>query len=258
MPSLQIQKFHDTPFVFQHLLLSPEECLKALDQIYNLQNHWLQTCFKTILLPFYTLGLATYITFGKNYSEYLRYLSPIDYAQQAALINPIMHHHFNWLYQKVQTFFQDFFSFTVHTHPLLALSGFHIFTHSEAFLSNRSLPSIHFDLQYKEFILKKWDHVSIQETLSFTLALALPSVGSGLNVWPMTKEPWASLTLPEKQAWLKSHPPLYSPYTVGQIILQSGSYLHQMTMPPSSQSEERRITLQGHLIKIEDTYYMYW
>lgn len=64
-----------------------------------------------------------------------------------------------------------------------ALPGFHIFRAHQQFLN--PVASMHIDLQHKTLQWQEELQVDPEtNTLSFTLALALPKSGAGLNTWP--------------------------------------------------------------------------
>ena len=81
---------------------------------------------------------------------------------------------------------------------------------------------------------------------SLTLALGLPLKGGRLNTWVDDAE---------------GEEPVFCPYQVGWMYGFDGDLRHQIAPVPSDQlgcAESRRITLQCHLIEVDQTTYLFF
>src|SRR5262249_21334787 len=115
--------------------------------------------------------------------------TPPRYSEILVETNPVLREHFDWLYARVMNKLSVHLQAEVRTADELALAGFHVW-------QGQSIPtsslSIHFDLQYMSIPwpdLARSDH---SRPLSFTLPIALPRGGGGLNTWDLSYEEQAA------------------------------------------------------------------
>ena len=111
-------------------------------------------------------------------------------------MNPVLRKHFTWLYdillEKLSTQFGPCEIVNELGHP-----GFHIFGHKPNQVSDpkcakrfeKPLASLHVDIQYKEHISywNTYNEVDLEDQLSFTLPIELPTHGGGLWLWDWLK-----------------------------------------------------------------------
>ena len=76
--------------------------------------------------------------------------------------------------------------------------------------------------------------------MSFTLAVALPQSGGGLNVRENRKQV------------------THIPYHAGRLVLHRGDVLHQIAPTPQVRAGDERITLQGHGVLYRGVWHFYW
>jgi len=198
-------------------------------------------------VPFFTFGAASYIDAVR---------SPARYLELAARFNPLLRSHFGWLLDEVSRAISRACGVTAAWHPHAALPGFHVYLAHALF----SLPvaSIHFDKQY---LLLDWRDIpdaDFSQPLSFTLPIALPEAGGGLNMWDIGEE---QLARPSRQALLaavRGKPPDFHPYTLGELVIHSGRVLHQVAPSTRMSAGDRRMTLQGHGVIAGNRIYLYW
>lgn len=122
--------------------------------------------------------------------------------------------------------------------PKLAMPGFHVFDHR----SNGIDASIHTDQPVVE---EYWENLKVLRNFTYTLVLALPKCGGGLNVWypdPATEETGV----------MKIKPDHYLNYRVGYLYTHEGKLWHQIANPGDLGDDEYRITLQGHVLHLEN------
>lgn len=218
-----------------------------------------------IPIDFYTIGGVTYIDGLSNLEEYYKYSS---------LVNPVLKEYFGWLYEIVI----DKLSKEIGPCELvdgLAHPGFHIFGHQPGYHTyshtieyvTRPLATIHYDLQQNKHLdfWKKFKEYDLEDCLSFTLCIEVPTSGGGLNTWnePGLREydPKNSYSMEVKcmDYGDMGAPTAVVPYTEGKMFYFVGKLLHQIA--PSAQSlssKDRRITLQGHGVKCDGVWRLYF
>jgi hypothetical protein len=80
-------------------------------------------------------------------------------------------------------------------------------------------------------------------TMSFTLPIASPSKGSGLNIWDVTQLPDQQIGRTDALNQDKAH---YQSYGIGVATIHDGKHYHQMCIATEWTPSDERITLQGH------------
>ncbi|PZU95065.1 MAG: hypothetical protein DCE90_13285 [Pseudanabaena sp.] len=222
-------------------ILTMEECKYIHATVLELRYLWEQ---QETAIPFYTLGAASYIDAKKH---------KIKYLDKVYTYNPILFNHFNWLYQKLGEQLTKYLQAPIAYPRHLALPGFHIFQSSKLF--EQAIASIHYDLQYE---LIDWqDSSDFTNPLSFTLAIALPTYGGGLNMWKINySETGKNPSLIKESSSARS--PNFYPYELGSLVIHSGHILHQIAPCIDIQPNDERITLQGHAILNNGTWQLYW
>lgn len=208
----------------------------------NLRPQWI---LRNIWAPFYTLGAASYIDAAAGSSKY---------AEFAAEFSPVLRDNFGWLYERVCGVLASALGAPVTLSDKLAPPGFHIYLSSKLF--EKPIASIHCDSQYS---LHEWDDPDADFTrpMSFTLPVALPRNGGGLNVWDLTYEELAAAG-GDMSALLGSRARTCHSYRKGFMALHSGHVMHQAAPGVDVQPDDERITLQGHGIFANGAWRLYW
>lgn len=186
--------------------LSLEESQEAAEQVLRLESHFDDR------KHFHTLGGAVYL--DKGY--------PDEYYGRAKEVNPFLMHNFKSIYVKILEKLEDEIGVPMCWHPIASVPGFHIFRESKA------VPSFHVDTPHKEVM---WPE-QIHSMFSFTVPLALPEEGGGLEVGFSLE---------------------YIPYVLGHVYLHDGCTPHRISPKYRSSEEHPRITVQGHGAIIKDT-----
>ena len=227
-------------------VLSGQECRQWVDTILSLKGHWQQ---RAPGVDFYTLGAASYLDGpwdGKAYST----------ARER--INQLMASSFHGLYRQTCKALSAVLG-AVDFHPRLAMPGFHLFAAkpgqqllaATAEFARRG-GSVHFDLQHKlhTSLWQEFQHVDWSNPLSFTLSLALPANGGGLRIWPT-----ATLTTTTPAP---SDPGIEINYRIGELIYFTEPLLHQIAPAVALQPGDQRMTLQGHGLRCDGTWILYF
>ncbi len=214
--------------------LTPQEARVVRDKIHELRPMWSKQAAQA---QFYLLGTSAYIE-GQTQGG-------LKYTFAAKRTNPLLESHFGDLYERLRAALEASLGEPVRYSAKHALPGFHVFLDDPTF----SLPvcKIHIDLPYDQVDWPSWEEIDRTQTLSFTLSIALPESGAGLNIWeqipPADARVGASL---EEQT--KGLEPTFHRYAVGRMVLHDGHSVHQIA-PFKTAPGEERTTLQGHAVR---------
>jgi hypothetical protein len=222
-------------------LFSPAECQVVRSTVIKLRASWFQ---RTPLLPFYTLGAASYLDAQENEAKYI---------ERACLYNPVLQEHFGWLYERLADSLARRLGAPATYGPNVALPGFHVFLAHPAYMKVPS--SIHVDSQYQN-LNWSWAH-KVSQPISFTVAISLPNEGSGINFWRLSGADLAGLPQEEVNRMLREKRTFF-PYAIGCLHLHFGHLIHQVATPKQLLKGDERITLQGHGLLCDGTWQLYW
>ena len=232
-------------------VLSSTECERVRQTVHALRSSWIAR--GSADYPFYTVGAASYIDAASR-------TPPPRYSEILVETNPVLREHFHWLYARLMNKLSLHLQAEVRTADELALPGFHVW---QGLSVPTSSLSIHFDLQYMSI---PWPHVPRSDRsrpLSFTLPIALPRGGGGLNTWDLSYEEQAAhfeatRTFMPVEETAKSRTRTFHPYTQGVLTLHSGHMLHQIAAVDQAYPDDERITLQGHGLYCDGAWTIYW
>jgi glutathione synthase/RimK-type ligase-like ATP-grasp enzyme len=239
------------PLPYPEAFLSPTECERVKEAIAQLEKRWLPRGRNDRL--FCTLGAASYLDCG-DYQE------PEDtYWQKAARYNPVLWEHFGWLYDKLQNHLEALLQAPVAYREDAALPGFHLWL-AEA-IPTRSLVSMHCDLQYQHLPWPAQSPIDFSQTLSFTLPIALPASGGGLDLCDLSHLDYLDMRPNNAIDWQlipRFRNRQYHPYHIGHLVLHSGYTLHRVAPTSAATPTDQRITLQGHAVQVDGVWQLYW
>jgi hypothetical protein len=169
---------------------------------------------------FYTLGRNAYLD-GKT----------PEYKQEIKILNPILREKFGDTYEIIIDYLSDQFKEPIKLNYSLAHPSFHIFASSPFLLT-------HAGLWHKDYPHLTLDLGSI-DPYAFTVAIKLPTGGGGMD-------------------YVEDGAEKYLPYEEKEIIGHDGTVLHRIAGLKDYVEGDYRITLQGHLIRINGVLNMFW
>lgn len=118
----------------------------------------------------------------------------------------------------------------------------------------------HFDVQYSKLQLPIGTITS--DPISFTLSLKLPASGSGLYMWSFTasdlERAYISGRASSVEEYADRRSRAYYSYLVGELFVHQGLWLHRLSSPGVILPDDERITLQGHALRTERGWFVYW
>lgn len=216
-------------------------------------------------IDFYTIGAVTYIDGLVDLNDYYRY---------SKSINPTLLEYFGWLYSIVLDKLQENIG-PCEMLDFLGHPGFHIFGHKPGKevtpqtieYMKKPLATIHKDLQQDKHI-KVWEYYKefdLEDCLSFTLAIEVPKSGAGLNTWnepsleKYDRNDEFSKELKTLDYGEYGPPTAVVPYEPGKMFYFIGKLLHQIApVVEDTDPNDRRITLQGHGVKCDGIWKIYF
>ena len=95
-----------------------------------------------------------------------------------------------------------------------------------------------------------WEsNCDFNNSISFTMAVCLPKASSGLYVFDANSNDSRTIAIKSNRSFIE--------YKIGKIVLHDGHNWHIMA-PSKINKNEYRITLQGHGIKCNNKWFIYW
>jgi hypothetical protein len=227
--------------VSQHPLISGAECTVIASEVRRLHSNWTHRSKGA----FYSLGAASYLDAVTDRAQYLS-------AAQAT--NKLLLESFGALYERVMTFLRELMDEEVSLDLERAVPGFHVFVEGSGDNSvDNPARRAHFDLQWQY----AYPRAKPDGTLSFTMAIAVPSGGASMAWWPLRydrRNPFGGDTWSRTLA----QAPQVVPYAPGRLVLHDGMVLHAVGAHQTAPPAGLRITLQGHGVKLGGRWRLYW
>jgi len=232
--------------------LTEEKCVELYSVVCRLKEFWIPRGQPPTF--FFTLGTASYLDITSSTR------TNAAYYEKSQQYNQILMRHFGWLYECISTVLAHHLGATTSYKENCALPGFHIFLPPA--ICTKPTASIHFDLQYQSLNWQDSDNPDFTRLISFTLPISLPKSGGGLNIWDVAYEEFLKAhqrglgVRAEEIQRLKTK--MFCPYTIGNLVLHSGLWLHQIAPVAGVLATDRRITLQGHGVWCGNQWKLYW
>lgn len=222
-------------------LLDAAACEAVREAVEGCRATWTQ---RHALAPFFTLGAASYLD-GHKLPRY---------EALAAAANPVLAARFDGLLATVTQALAAHTGEPTQASARHALPGFHIFGSHPAF--ERGVTQIHVDRQHLPL---DWGQpAETLPTLTFTLPIALPASGGGLDAWDIDAAEWLPLEPPERVKLLKARPYTYHAYTAGTLVIHSGAFVHRIAPSKALGPGDGRITYHGHGVRVDGVWQLYW
>jgi len=202
------------------------ECITISERVKILKNIWETRKYGT----FKTLGKAVYLNdhYEKN-------------------INKILINNFKHMYEIIANKLSKILQEPVYFKSDGFIPGFHIFERS--FANNLPIMSIHLDQQQYFVNWKDQSLCDYNNPYTFTVCFEKPKSGAGIYIFDGRLESNAyDVTKRDKE---------YIEYKLGYLNIHDGLNWH-MISHKNIREGEYRITLQGHLLKYDNKWLIYW
>lgn len=222
---------------------------------------------RDLFADFYTLGAASYLDAVADLEVY---------RARAMSTNPLLRSRFDDLYAAVIAALRPIVGDCALCDGL-GHPGFHIFGHRPRTTNTlltiaameRLTASVHTDRQFEPHI-STWSSFAaadLEHTMTFTLALELPAAGAGLCFWddPSAAQYGDGDDYADDvrgafdfEELLGVDVPAIIPYRTGQLFYFIGQQRHVIAPSRSLSATDRRITLQGHGVRCDDIWRLYF
>jgi hypothetical protein len=205
-----------------HEFKLPTDMAKVREKVMGLSSLW-----DTRLpdKPFFTLGGSAYLDIDRDDKSLYEY--------KTRTFNAPMVHCFGDLYKDVQSVLTDHLKIPCNFDHNYCVPGFHIFFSHEDFVTTGG--PWHMDMGHIQLGLPEVDPIS------FTATIKLPTDGGGIQY--------------KFTSGGEEH---YLPYEVGGMILHDGCMMHKIAPLNSLYEDDERITMQGHGVKVDGEYVLFW
>lgn len=244
------------------LIFSEEEASRISRDVIKSLSFWIRRgpVFSEDFHFFFSLGVASSTDALDSLDEYL---------SLAAKSNVFLMEDFSWIYPRIESTLSSQIG-ECKIEKGLAHPGFHIFHYPEtlpekvfkSLASNEqdSLSSvIHYDRQHMLLLewWKKYRTYEIENTMSFTIPVLIPGMGTGLNIF---KEDFDICLENIKLLDVKErHDKYVVSYNTGTCIYHTGKILHQAGVTIHNMLPgDMRITVQGHGVKCDGIWRLYF
>lgn len=216
-------------------VLEPAECERVKNSVHQLKGIWDEDRYR--------LGAG------------ISYYKPLAlYYATSRRTNPILRKHFGWLYDNLLNVFANCFNCNVAYREDLALPGFNIYCGPTDFQTISY--NVHVDLQFADLNWEPHGSANFNSTMSFTLPIATPATGSGLNIWNLTQMDIDEVDIDSSDC-LSPEFSVHHRYQPGIATIHDGKHYHQMSVTSPWCASDERITLQGHGLMQNDRLVIY-
>jgi hypothetical protein len=228
-------------------VFTTQECTEIVSRLERLRPKWL-----TRQRGFATFGVATYL-------DVMCSNCPDEtYYRRLSVWNKLLMQEFGEELERIGTVLSQQLKAPTRYESAVALPGFHIF--EDGGLCTMEQPSMHFDLQHRSL---RWPFGPISdEVISFTVTIKLPHLGGGLDIWDVMEEDITRLERLGRRITMEQlgqlKPVRRHKYYIGIMALQLKPMMHRISAIQERFPGDQRITLQGHGVREQDSWVLYW
>jgi hypothetical protein len=170
-----------------------------------------------------------------------------SYTEQARATNGLMYETFRWLYDRVADFFEDRYGCPVDFVDGLAVPGFHLMSYDRA--GRFEGGGWHYDQLAQQVPYFAERTAAIEGILNFTLPLAVPSGGTGMDI----------LAEPDGPAEAGGRrPQVRVAYRPGVVLFNDCELMHRIGASVCRKVGETRLTMQGHGVRYRGRLLLFW
>ena len=170
------------------------------------------------------------------------------YTTRARAENRLLYKHFRLVHDRVATFFEDRYELPVVYAEELAVPGFHLFDFAAA--GEYEGGGWHIDALERQVPSLFARRADITAVVNFTVPFVLPDGGSGMDL----------------EADVRGAPPghrgggqpITVPYRVGTMLFTETELLHRISGSRCLSPGQRRVTYQGHGVRLDGRWILFW
>ena len=239
-------------------------------------------------IHYYTVGATLYMDARDRGWEF--------YKKMYQMYNRVLTRKLGWLYDKFLIELSK--SLGECEYEDLALPGFHIYEFDDAPDERKHHRCLHYDGQWfygRKYFREKYTNVDFRNQLSYTFTIKVPHNGAAIALWNLPEDkrkkandikymwyqdvirryetieyvkeikdnntiedPWKFKLFDEDCGDLEQYKPIVIPHLEGHAFYYYGMIMHQMILGDSFQKGDYRITFQGHGLKCDGKWRLFW
>ena len=240
-------------------------------------------------MHYYTVGAALYMDARDAGWRY--------YDKMRKMYNRVLQKKLGWLYDIFLEKIQEEVGEAEYTEGL-GLPGFHIYEFEDAPNSRKHHRCLHYDAQWwygKQFFKENFKEIDYRNQLSYTFSIKLPHNDAAIALWNLPREyhrkandikymiyrdiigryenleyvkeikknttledPWKFKLFDDDCGDLEQYIPIVIPHIEGHSFWYSGMVMHQMILGDNFKKGDYRITFQGHALKCDGKWRLWW
>ena len=240
-------------------------------------------------MHYYTVGAALYMDARDAGWRY--------YDKMRKMYNRVLQKKLGWLYDIFLEKLQEEVGEAEYTEGL-GLPGFHIYEFEDAPNSRKHHRCLHYDAQWwygKQFFKENFKEIDYRNQLSYTFSIKLPHNDAAIALWNLPREyhrkandikymiyrdiigryenleyvkeikknttleePWKFKLFDDDCGDLEQYIPIVIPHIEGHSFWYSGMVMHQMILGDNFRKGDYRITFQGHALKCDGKWRLWW
>jgi len=219
------------------------------------------------------------------------------YDKMRTMYNRVLQKKLGWLYDIFLEKIQEEVGEAEYTEGL-GLPGFHIYEFEDAPNSRKHHRCLHYDAQWwygKQFFKENFKEIDYRNQLSYTFSIKLPHNDAAIALWNLPREyhrkandikymiyrdiigryenleyvkeikknttledPWKFKLFDDDCGDLEQYIPIVVPHIEGYSFWYSGMIMHQMILGDNFRKGDYRITFQGHGLKCDGKWRLWW
>ena len=239
-------------------------------------------------IHYYTVGATLYMDARDRGWEF--------YKKMYQMYNRVLTRKLGWLYDKFLIELSK--SLGECEYEDLALPGFHIYEFDDAPDERKHHRCLHYDGQWfygRKYFREKYTNVDFRNQLSYTFTIKVPHNGAAIALWNLPEdkrkkandikymwyqdvirryenveyveeikknttleEPWKFKLFDDDCGDLEKYIPIVIPHIEGYSFWYSGMIMHQMILGDRFKKGDYRITFQGHGLKCDGKWRLWW
>ena len=238
---------------------------------------------------YYTLGSTLYMDARDRGWKFYKNLSE--------MYNRVLIKKLGWLYERFIFELSEYLGECKYEDDL-ALPGFHIYEFGTAPDKKKHHRCLHYDGQWwygRNYIKEKYTNIDFRNQLSYTFTIKVPHNGAAIALWDLPdnkrkkaesiqsrfphdvidryqtldyvkeikdnktiEDPWKFKLFDEDCGDLEQYMPVVIPHLEGHSFYYYGMIMHQMILGDDFNRGDYRITFQGHGLKCDGIWRLFW
>ena len=242
-------------------------------------------------------GYVHYYTLGSTLYMDARDRGWKSYKNLSEMYNRVLIKKLGWLYERFIFELSEYLGECKYEDDL-ALPGFHIYEFGAAPDKRKHHRCLHYDGQWfygRNYFKEKYTNIDFRNQLSYTFTIKVPHNGAAIALWDLPdnkrkkaesiqsrfphdvidryqtldyvkeikdnktiEDPWKFKLFDEDCGDLEQYMPVIIPHLEGHSFYYYGMIMHQMILGDDFNRGDYRITFQGHGLKCDGIWRLFW